>query len=769
MDWRSQNAALSRFRRRSPTNLLVSTSVLEEGLDIAPCNFVCRFDLFAHPIGYIQSRGRARHRNSRFIMMTERHNIAQRALLRTVANSDAALRVWLDGLTDDRLAQANPPLDDADNDGDGGFDGTAFLEEPSTGARLYPSDAVALVSYYVALLKGAAPEFCIESYGSGTFTCELKLPANAKVRRVVSSICPSKRKARCQAAFLACVELRKLGALDEHLVPKRPPKIGAILDSERDQTGGLLATRSRKSKFSAKIPDLWQRTLGQAEYDGAVMVLQGTLLRIDLAANGEDASLYRPILVLTANNMPAVTPFDLFLHDHTLHFPGATSSFPLRLSERQAELAYHFTLRLLRLVGRKDWQCEFADMSYLCVPVLPSSARKEVIDGHDDLDWAEVARVAMEETVPLHSVNAEDLAEHIVLENPDAHRTIAYSVERMRPDLNPYSKADEGLRETKFTNFFEYYRNVTCKHAQTLPTTCDPHQPMIEVNRLSRLENFLVTHAKRHGKLRRRQARFLIPQFTYLHSISASVHRFGLLMPSILSRISAQLMVSDLNKSQFDGRMDESALLTAVTPSAAGMAFDYERFEFLGDTVLKLLATAHVFASSAAQNEGELHLARRELVSNATLMKHSRRLKLYRFIQAKSFTNRTWCPPNFREAVNSEAVLASATGSPNKGLEDAVKKSTNSQEANIDVQMEDAITGRPHEAASTAQASAPRPSKGGKEVSNSQILNEKSLVRLGSNSCFSNDSERHIELTLMLDNLWLHTGRRRRGHPWGRS
>lgn len=54
-------------------NLLVATSVAEEGLDIRQCNVVIRFDLAKTVLAYIQSRGRARKPGSDYILMVERY------------------------------------------------------------------------------------------------------------------------------------------------------------------------------------------------------------------------------------------------------------------------------------------------------------------------------------------------------------------------------------------------------------------------------------------------------------------------------------------------------------------------------------------------------------------------------------------------------------------------------------------------------------------------------------------------------------------------
>jgi endoribonuclease Dicer len=43
--------------------------VLEEGIDIQKCNLVVKFDLPKNYRSYVQSKGRARHQNSKYYMM----------------------------------------------------------------------------------------------------------------------------------------------------------------------------------------------------------------------------------------------------------------------------------------------------------------------------------------------------------------------------------------------------------------------------------------------------------------------------------------------------------------------------------------------------------------------------------------------------------------------------------------------------------------------------------------------------------------------------
>lgn len=50
-------------------NVLITSEVLEEGVDIQTCNYVIRYDSPKNFPSYVQSKGRARSSRSKFIVM----------------------------------------------------------------------------------------------------------------------------------------------------------------------------------------------------------------------------------------------------------------------------------------------------------------------------------------------------------------------------------------------------------------------------------------------------------------------------------------------------------------------------------------------------------------------------------------------------------------------------------------------------------------------------------------------------------------------------
>lgn len=60
---------LEKFKR-DELNLIICTSVLEEGIDLQECNLVIAYDLPKHYRSYVQTRGRARMSRSEYVIMT---------------------------------------------------------------------------------------------------------------------------------------------------------------------------------------------------------------------------------------------------------------------------------------------------------------------------------------------------------------------------------------------------------------------------------------------------------------------------------------------------------------------------------------------------------------------------------------------------------------------------------------------------------------------------------------------------------------------------
>lgn len=74
MSIKNNKQVLDKFKR-GEINLIVATSVLEEGIDVQECNLVVSFDTPITFRSYVQSKGRARMKNSEYKIMVPTNKI----------------------------------------------------------------------------------------------------------------------------------------------------------------------------------------------------------------------------------------------------------------------------------------------------------------------------------------------------------------------------------------------------------------------------------------------------------------------------------------------------------------------------------------------------------------------------------------------------------------------------------------------------------------------------------------------------------------------
>lgn len=111
--------------------------------------------------------------------------------------------------------------------------------ETTRGARLSHTSAISTLSGFCQLLKVdqytplQKPVFTIATQLGG-WVAELKIPKTAAVDQhlFVSVPMPTRRAAKQNAAFQACVALHGAGALDDHLLPLRPTRSSGALDAD---------------------------------------------------------------------------------------------------------------------------------------------------------------------------------------------------------------------------------------------------------------------------------------------------------------------------------------------------------------------------------------------------------------------------------------------------------------------------------------------------------------------------------------------------------
>lgn len=278
MSFRDQNKIISKFRT-GELNLLIATNVAEEGLDIQPCNFVIRFDFFYTLIAYIQSRGRARKADSRYILLVEENNASHAGKIDEFRDLEQEMKDFCRLLPEERnvankfsVSQTiSYDSDDDDDSDDEDYLGSAIFI-PETGASLTKQNAVPLIHRYCSSLPSDSfcvlkPIFEITATGEG-YVCKLTLPSNAAIQEVESPVCRTKDHAKALAALQACAQLLNLKAFDNHLMPKNIRKeILGEMAPQYDENGFIIGSRRRHGLYEKRTPQFWNNVVEEDEQE----------------------------------------------------------------------------------------------------------------------------------------------------------------------------------------------------------------------------------------------------------------------------------------------------------------------------------------------------------------------------------------------------------------------------------------------------------------------------------------------------------------------
>ena len=361
--------------RKGTVNCLFATSVAEEGLDIPDCNLVIRFDLYSTLIQYIQSRGRARHTNSRYIHMHEANNQEHRQLIAEVRSHENVLKSFCSAMPEDRKLTGN------------NFDLDHFLAKerthrvytvPETGAKLTYRMSLMVLTNFVDSLPHPPDSNKVQEYvvtvQSKQFLCEVILPEASPIRGAIGRLCTRKQVAKCSAAFETCLLLRKGKYLDENLLPTFTKQLPAM-------SNALLAVDSKKREaYDMRTkPSLWSVGGLPEELFVTVLILTNP--------NSMDRPTH-PLALLTRSRLPQLPSF-------MLHFGGSRNSpvqcvslrTPLNTPPEVLDQINIFTLSIFEDVFSKTYGSDVERMPYFLAPLISLCGPEERANPQGLVAW----------------------------------------------------------------------------------------------------------------------------------------------------------------------------------------------------------------------------------------------------------------------------------------------------------------------------------------------------------------------------------------------
>ena len=478
--FREQVLTLHRFRK-GEVNCLFATSIAEEGLDIPDCNTIIRFDLYNTVIQYIQSRGRARHVNSKYIHMVEEGNVDHMQLLHDVHKGERLMRQFCEALPADRKLKGNDfDLDEALAK----HRSQRSFVEPSTGAKLtYGSSLTVLANFVDRLPK--EDEFerqatYIMTTDNQHYLCEVVLPGNSPIKSAVGRPASQKANAKRSAAFEACLQLRKRAYLDKHLLPIYDKQLPAM----RNAHLALNVKKTNAYDMRAK-PLIWEQTRGCIPTKLFVTIFQ-------LEESGELGRPYEPLAMLTRTQIPNFPPIDLHLQ------PGKTSkvlcigsSSTFNPTTQELDSLTTFTLRIFKDIFNKIYEVDQPHMSYWLAPVTKTQigdVPNSLAPG-SRIDWELLAFVERtdEMTWTMETPHG-DLANRFLVDRWDGGRRF-FSI-GVVPELHARDPVPDGSPAHKYMdNILDYTVSLFSKSRAR--ATFKEDQPVIKAHRVLHRRNWL--------------------------------------------------------------------------------------------------------------------------------------------------------------------------------------------------------------------------------------------------------------------------------------
>ncbi|XP_025774555.1 endoribonuclease Dicer [Puma concolor] len=623
-EFRKQEEVLRKFRAHE-TNLLIATSIVEEGVDIPKCNLVVRFDLPTEYRSYVQSKGRARAPISNYIMLADTDKIKSfEEDLKTYKAIEKILRNKCSKSVDAGETDVDPVVDDDD------VFPPYVLRPDDGGPRVTINTAIGHINRYCARLPSdpfthLAPKCRTRELPDGTFYSTLYLPINSPLRAsIVGPPMSCIRLAERVVALICCEKLHKIGELDDHLMPvgKETVKYEEELDlhdEEETSVPGRPGSTKRRQCYPKAIPECLRDSYPKPDQPCYLYVI-GMVLTTPLPdeLNFRRRKLYPPedttrcFGILTAKPIPQIP-----------HFPVYTRSGEVTISIELKKSGFTLSLQMLELITRLhqyifshilrlekpalEFKPTDADSAYCVLPlnVVNDSSTLDIdFKFMEDIEKSE-ARIGIPSTKYSKETpfvfKLEDYQDAVIIPRyrnfDQPHR---FYVADVYTDLTPLSKFPSPEYET----FAEYYKT---KYNLDLTNL---NQPLLDVDHTSSRLNLLTPrHLNQKGKAlplssaEKRKAKWeslqnkqiLVPELCAIHPIPASLWRKAVCLPSILYRLHCLLTAEELRA--------QTASDAGVGVRSLPVDFRYPNLDFGWKKSIDSKSFISIASSSWAEND----------------------------------------------------------------------------------------------------------------------------------------------------------------------
>ncbi|KAL8928886.1 MAG: hypothetical protein Q9208_001664 [Pyrenodesmia sp. 3 TL-2023] len=584
-------------------NLVITTSALEEGIDVTACNTVICFDKPPNLKSVIQRRGRARQSESTFVIMLAENDDA--SIITTWKQLEEKMQQqYMDEM---RQLQELETTEEAEE----GY--REFIVE-KTGAKLLLADAVSHLYHFCATLTSGpssnrAPVFMFHAAGEELLTARVSLPisVDASVREACGkSAWSTEKMAKRDAAFEAYVQLYHAVLISDNLLPiKAFDEAITEIKSEIAKVPSLVEVAGQFNPWCL-VARQWHASTDSSGLH---------CFEVSLDCNHE---LVAAMQMLLPCPLPPIPIVPLYWNALTTFRARIYPCSRLMANSIDRDIAARSTALLLCSIFRHRMDAEKTDFVALFVPSK----------GEDPNQWTE--RLA-------GTINADKLKQI---------------------DLSTLSVNKLGIIRDQSQNGTPYVLNGfqigSGQHEvdptggqQDKGTGDDEAGLLLQVSRFPKRTDFLHKVSEHNQRAPTKTYKELLkPESCEVDKLPLPYSYSAAMVPSILHRVGVHLVAAHLCNSLLAATVfeDLGLVLTAITTSAAQEPTNYQRQEFLGDSVLKFLTSLTLASEHLRWPEGHLTRAKDHIVSNASLAKAALAVGLDSFIVTETFTGAKWKP-----------------------------------------------------------------------------------------------------------------------------
>ena len=607
LDIRAQRETLTDFRNGNK-NLIIATDVLEEGIDITACRLVVCYDSPPNLKSFVQRRGRARQKKSKFAIMVANDDMSptfhnwqklEEEMIRAYQDDSRRLKELSD------LENISEDVPDRFRVSSTGYVAAEHYDIELIGehrALLSAEMAVAHLYHFCALLPpqqyvDLRPAFTFMSdIDTGLITGAVVLPncLSPLVRYTTGrSSWRTEHAAMKDAAFQAYMALYREGLVNDNLLPLNRQRM--IENDERDELPSILEISEQFNPWinlakAWSYPDLHQTVVSLRQHEGS-----------------EESEL--SIVLKTPAVIPLARPFPLHWDSDTTYIVHLGP-----LQQTGAISSHH--LQLLR------------EITHTLLRSTHSDPKPE-----DRMDFVALFAPEME----------TDQFETWLLGNRG--RRLALEEFQLKPETR-----SRGLVRSPLVF------GVPHVFGRWRPSATVGTEIEVECSPLPRRRNFLhrgtladasAGIADKQNNSSSQGVRAFPAESCTVDLLPLEHARFSLFIPTILRYLEVHMVAGELCQTVLKdvGFRDFDHVVTAISASSAHWVVNYQRYEFLGDSLLKFIVSSQLFVDHQNWHEGYLSECRNGFVSNLRLAKAALDFGLDAFILTKSFAGRKWTYP----------------------------------------------------------------------------------------------------------------------------